>query len=93
MIVVLPDPPSVGEVELEATGPTVETIYDHGLDNPDWAIEFSYEGIYELDDAALEDGAVLDEHFGGLGGWISGTLVRLGDLELVFRPADGATGD
>lgn len=88
VIAVLPDPPSVGDVEFEATGPTVETIYDRGLDDPDWAIEFSYEGIYELDDEALEDGAVLDDHFGALGGWISGTLVRLGDLTLDFRPPD-----
>ncbi|MBQ90981.1 MAG: hypothetical protein CL441_06105 [Acidimicrobiaceae bacterium] len=93
VVAALPDPPTIGADGLEATGPTVETIYEQGLDDPDWAIEFSYEGVYELDDAALEDGAVLDEHFGGLGGWISGTLVRLGDLDLVFRPADGATGD
>ena len=75
-------------MELEATGPTVETIYDRGLDDPDWAIEFSYEGTYELDGEALEDGAVLDDHFGTLGGWVSGTLVRLGDLDLEFRPPD-----
>ena len=88
VILVLPDPPTVGDVQLEAAGPTVETIYDRGLDNPDWAIEFSYEGTYELDEEALEDGALLDDHFGALGGWVSGALVRLGDLDLVFRPPD-----
>ncbi|MBC8365587.1 MAG: hypothetical protein H8E59_11355 [Actinobacteria bacterium] len=88
VIAVLPDSPSVGDVELEATGPTVETIYDRDLDDPDWAIEFCYEGTYELDDEALEDGAVLDDHFGALGGWVSGALVRLGDLDLEFRPPD-----
>ena len=88
VILVLPDPPTVGDVQLEAAGPTVETIYDRGLDDPDWAIEFSYEGTYELDEEALEDGALLDDHFGALGGWVSGALVRLGDLDLVFRAPD-----
>ena len=31
------------------------------------------------------------EHFGALGGWISSSLVRLGDLRLGFRPADDAS--
>ncbi len=88
VIAVLPDPPSVGDVELEATGPTVETIYDRGLDDPDWAIEFSYEGTYGLDGEAREVGAGHDEHSGTHRGGVSGTLVRLGDLDLEFRPPD-----
>jgi hypothetical protein len=34
---------------------------------------------------------LLDDHFGALGGWIASTLVKLGDLKLVFRPADDAS--
>ncbi len=57
---------------------------------PEYAIEVTYEGLYELAEETLADGAstLLDEHFGALGGWISATLVRLGDLHLGFRPAD-----
>jgi hypothetical protein len=31
---------------------------------------------------------MLDDHFGALGGWIAGILVKLGDLKLEFLPAD-----
>ena len=58
--------------------------------DPEYAIEVTYEGLYELAEETLADGAstLLDEHFGALGGWIAATLVKLGDLKLVFRPAD-----
>ena len=97
ILAVLPaEPPTLGDAELERSGPTVETIYDPGqvadLDDPEWAIEVSYEGTYELGEAILADGAELDEHFGDLGGWVSGALVRLGDLKLDYRPVD-ASGD
>ena len=88
------EPPSLGDTELERSRPTVETIYDPGqkasLDDPEWAIEVSYEGTYELGEAVLDDGAELDEHFGDLGGWVSGAMVRLGDLKLDYRPAEAS---
>jgi hypothetical protein len=97
IMAVLPsEPPILGDRELERSGPTVETIYDPDsnthLDNPEWAIEISYEGNYELGQVVLEDGAELDEHFGDLGGWVSSALVRLGDLSLDYRPVE-ASGD
>ena len=46
----------------------------------------SYEGTYELDEQCLEDGSILDQHFAAMGGWISSTLVRVGDLSLDFLP-------
>ena len=60
---------------------------------PEYAIEVTYEGLYELAEETLADGAstLLDEHFGALGGWIAATLVRLGDLRLAFLPADDAS--
>lgn len=58
----------------------------------DYAVEITYEGLYELAEETLADGAstLLDEHFGALGGWIASTLVRLGDLKLEYLPADDA---
>jgi hypothetical protein len=55
-----------------------------------FALEVTYEGLYELAEQTLADGAstLLDEHFGALGGWIASTLVKLGDLKLGFLPAD-----
>ena len=83
--------PLIGDGRLERAGTTVEVLYlDDSPDTPDYAIEVGYEGLYELAEQTLVDGssALLDEHFGALGGWISAMLVRLGDLKLVFLPAD-----
>jgi hypothetical protein len=90
---VLPDAsPPLGMEPLERSGPTIETVYGGDLDNPEFAIEVSYEGSYELDEATLADGSVLDDHFGAMGGWIASTLVRLGDLKFEFLPPDEEDG-
>ena len=78
--------PDVGGEKLTRSGPTVESIYGADPDEAEYAIEVSYEGVYELDEAVLVDGSARDQHFGTLGGWVAATLVRLGDLDLQFRP-------
>src|SRR4051812_33866765 len=78
--------PPIGNERLERSGPTVESVYAADLDEPEFAIEVSYEGSYELDEATLADGSILDDHFSAMGGWISSTLVRLGDIKLDFLP-------
>ena len=83
--------PLIGNERLERAGLTVEIGHFDGLDNnPEYAIEVTYEGLYELAEETLADGAstLLDDHFGALGGWIAATLVKLGDLKLAFLPAD-----
>ena len=103
---VLPDAsPLIGNERLERAGATVEIAYladaesdaesgddapRPGLAVPDYAIEVTYEGLYELAEETLADGAskLLDEHFGTLGSWIATALVKLGDLRLNFLPAD-----
>ena len=101
---VLPEmSPLIGNERLERAGATVEIAYladaepdaDRGgvvpaLTLPDYAIEVTYEGLYELAEETLADGAskLLDEHFGTLGSWIATALVKLGDLRLTFLPAD-----
>src|SRR5690606_7482609 len=72
--------PTIGDEPLVRSGATVEASYGDDLEAPSHAIEVSYEGSYELDETTLEDGGILDTHFGAMGGWISSTLVRLGDL-------------
>ena len=64
-------------------------------DDAEYAVEITYEGLYELAEETLADGAstLLDEHFGALGGWIASTLVRLGDLQFAFLPADDVETD
>jgi hypothetical protein len=85
---VLPEQsPAIGNERLERSGPTLETVFASAdLDDPEYAIEVSYEGSYELDEATLADGSILDTHFGAMGGWISSTLVRVGDLKFDFLP-------
>jgi hypothetical protein len=83
--------PQVGNEALERTAPTVEVQYESDLTRaPQYAVEITYEGLYELAEETLADGSsgLLDEHFGALGGWISSMLVRLGDLHLSYLPAE-----
>jgi hypothetical protein len=78
--------PMIGGERLTRSGPTVEAVSNEDLTETEHAIEVSYEGSYELDEATLADGSILDDHFSAMGGWISSTLVRLGDLNFAFLP-------
>jgi len=78
--------PMIGAERLTRSGPTVEAVSNEDMTETEHAIEVSYEGTYELDEATLADGSILDDHFSAMGGWISSTLVRLGDLNFAFLP-------
>ena len=91
--------PLIGDGRLERAGTTIEIAYIDPADPDDaevggpvaeYAIEVTYEGLYELAEQTLADGSstLLDDHFGAMGGWIAATLVKLGDLKLEFLPAD-----
>jgi hypothetical protein len=83
--------PLIGDGRLERAGTTIEITHaDAPLAVAEFAMEVTYEGLYELAEETLADGAstMLDDHFGALGGWIAGQLVKLGDLKLEFLPAD-----
>ena len=87
LLAVLPrQSPPIGRERLDRSGPTVEHAYSSDLSETEFAVEVSYEGSYELDEATLEDGSILDDHFSAMGGWISATLVRVGDLHFSFLP-------
>jgi hypothetical protein len=87
LLAILPEvSPLIGHDRLERSAPTVETIYSHELTDPEYAIEVSYEGSYEVGEEVLADGAQLDDHLSAMGGWISSVLVRVGDLRWDFLP-------
>lgn len=92
----LPDSsPPIGNERLERAGSTVEIGYfNDPAVTPEFAIEITYEGLYELAEETLADGSskLLDEHFGDLGGWIASSLVKLGDVKLDFLPSDEDLG-
>jgi hypothetical protein len=96
--------PLIGDGRLERAGLTVEIAYpDPADDLPpgteaaelEYAVEVTYEGLYELAEETLADGtsSLLDEHFGALGGWVASTLVRLGDLRFAFLPAEDGSAE
>jgi len=78
--------PAIGIHRLDRSGPIVETLYLRDLHDAEHAIEVSYEGSYDFDEATLKDGSILDDHFSAMGGWISSVLVRVGDLTFDFLP-------
>lgn len=83
----------VGPERLERGLPTIEISHPESLESPEFAIEVSYEGSYELDESVLADGSTLDGHFAALGGWIASTLVKLGDLQLDYLPPTDEVSD
>jgi hypothetical protein len=89
----------VGDGRLERAGLTVEVAHPDPSDPDDtdqsYALEVTYEGLYELAEETLADGtsSALDEHFGALGGWVASTLARLGDLRFAFLPADDSAAE
>ena len=86
--------PAIGDDRLERAGLTTEISHpdpDDPIDlTPEYAVEITYEGLYELAEETVADGrsTLLDDHFGALGGWITATLVKLGDLGLSFLPTE-----
>lgn len=76
----------IGSEHLVRSGPTIETNFPDSLDAPEYAIEVSYEGSYDIDEATLADGSTLDGHLNSMGGWIASTLVKVGDLRWDFLP-------
>ncbi len=87
VLAVLPETsPPIGDERLERSGPTVEIVYDRDMENPQFALEISYDGSYELGEPTLSDGSILDDHFKAMGGWIASMLVRLGDVQLSYLP-------
>lgn len=87
LLAVLPEESApIGGDRLQRSGPTLETHFSGDLTEPEYAIEVSYEGSYEIDEATLADGSTLDGHLSAMGGWISSTLVKVGDLNWHFLP-------
>ncbi len=74
----------VGSDTVDRSAPTLETNYDEDLHITGHAVEVGFRGSYQLSEAILEDGSVLDQQFTEFGSWILSALVRLGDLPLQF---------
>lgn len=81
------DGPEIGAEHLERAAPTLEQSFD-GLPEPTCTFEVAYQGSLRLEDPMLEDPSKLDGQIAGLARWVASALVRLADLQLIFRPPE-----
>ncbi len=88
LLAVLPDQLEVlGDEPLLRGQPTVELVLAGERDRTEGAVEVSYEGSCQLDEALLDDPTGLDEALAPLGRAVASALVRIGDLPFTFLPA------
>ena len=83
--------PLIGNASMERASLATEISHPfESTERTEYAVEVTYEGLYELTEETLADGAstLLDDHFGALGGWIASTLVKLGDLAFSYFPPE-----
>ncbi len=59
---------------------------EDGGEQPECAVEVSYEGSCQLEEAVLEDPGLLESALAPLGRAVASVLVRIGDLPFEFRP-------
>ncbi len=86
---VLPESLDVlGDEPLMRGSTTIEQVIGHGSDEPECAIEVSYEGSCQLDETVLDDPTSLDEALAPVGRSVASVLVRIGDLPFAFRPVE-----
>ena len=85
--------PLIGTDTLVRAAPVVEQVHEPGQPGPRFAVETSYQGTIRLDETALEDTATLAAPAGQLARWVASVLVRLGDLQLPYLPADPAPAE
>ncbi len=86
-----PEGPQLGSERLERTSPTLEQMFEVDGGEVTAALEVAYQGGLRLDDAILEDPSRLDDQVQALARWVASVLVRLGDLDLPFRPPEDET--
>jgi hypothetical protein len=89
LLATLPDHLDVLGEPLVRGPATVEHVLLDGPDDPECAIEVSYEGSCAIDEALLEDLSSLDEALAPLGRDVASLLVRIADLPFTFRPVPG----
>lgn len=75
------DGPVTAPYPLDRRPPAVEQQFDEPGSPVTYAVEFPFDGVYDLPPEAKPK-----DDLGPLGGWVASTLVRLADLPLVYAP-------
>ena len=86
LLATLPDQLDVLGEPLVRGPATIEHVLLDGPDDPECAIEVSYEGSCAIDEALMEDPSALNEALAPLGRDVASLLVRIADLPFTFRP-------
>lgn len=90
LVAALPDELEVfGSEPLPRGSTTVERVLAPAgdpADTPECAVEVSYEGSCQVEEAMLEDPATMGAALVPLGRAVASVLVRIGDLPFEFRP-------
>lgn len=84
LVAALPTSAPLGNETLEQRAARLEQSFHQGK-VVTIELEIPFEGIFRLDDDALEDTDVLDKQWAPLGPWLASALVRLGESGLQFE--------
>ncbi len=76
---------ALGDEPLSRGPATIEQVLHDDPPGSECAIEVSYDGSCQLDEATLENPGHLDEALAPLGRAVASALVRIGDLPFAFR--------
>jgi len=79
--------PAMGPFFLERKNPSLQQTFEQDGKSR-YALDVTYEGLYELNERSLEDVEGLYKDMAPLGGWVASTLVKLNDLNLEFLPPE-----
>ena len=79
---------AIGGEPLARGGPTLEQVYSRGPEQPEHAIEVSFEGACQIEERYLEHPEQLVAALAPLGRSVASVLVRIADLPFDFRPTD-----
>jgi hypothetical protein len=75
----------LGDEPLSRGPATIEQVLHDDPAGSECAIEVSYDGSCQLDEATLEEPGSLDQALAPLGSAVASALVRIGDLPFAFR--------
>jgi hypothetical protein len=82
----------IGDESLDRRATTIEQVLRVDVDQPEFAIEVSYEGSCQLAESVLDAPGQIDDELAPLGRSVASLLVRIGDLPFTFRPVDPPPG-
>jgi len=89
MLTVLPEEsPAITGDALVRSAPVIEQVVGTADEPTRYAVETTYQGTLLLQEASLDDPALLAGPVAVLAQWLASVLVRLADLDVAYLPPD-----